>query len=294
VNDTAGEVVLYAGQIAKTYFFSSSGGRTAAANDVWPSSPAIPYLVSVDDPYDTISPHHQWGPLVLPPRRLGRVLGVRGRLIDVRTSTGPSGRVRTVTAVGAQGESSATGSDVRRALKLRSTWFRIGVLSLANPQAPVTFGTQASLSGIARSLPSVTLEQRSAGAGWRPAGPVTPAGDGTVSVPMRPRAPIDYRLASGTARSGVAHVAVAPLIRFYGLGNPSTLRGYARPIFQGTGVSIQRLEGARWTTVAQATVDASGDFEAHLTLTPGEYRARIVRGHGFVAGVSPTLRVAPA
>ena len=33
-----------------------------------------------------------------------------------------------------------TGSDLRRALDLRSTWFRIGVLSLATPQAPVTYG----------------------------------------------------------------------------------------------------------------------------------------------------------
>ena len=41
---------------------SSSGGRTAAANEVWPSSPEIAYLVSVDDPYDTTSPHHQWEP----------------------------------------------------------------------------------------------------------------------------------------------------------------------------------------------------------------------------------------
>ena len=294
VNDTAGEVVLYAGHIATTYFFSSSGGRTAAANEVWPNSPPIPYLVSVDDPYDTISPHHQWGPFVIAAQRLGRVLGAPGRLLDVRTTAGPSGRVRTVTGVGSQGESTITGSDLRRALSLRSTWFRIGVLALSTPPAPVTFGTQAALSGLARSLPSVTLEQREGTSVWHSVGPVTPAGDGTVTVEMRPRAPSDYRLASGAARSRVAHVAVAPLIRFYGLGNPSTLRGYARPIFPGTGVTIQRLAGTRWTTVTQATVDANGDFEAHLTLSPGDYRARIARGHGFVAGVSPTLRVGPA
>ena len=227
-------------------------------------------------------------------KRLARVLGAPGRLIDVRTSTGPSGRVKSVTGLGSQGESSVTGADVRRALKLRSTWFRIGVLSLSTPPAPVTFGTQASLSGLARSLPSVTLEQRDGSSGWHPVGPVTPAGDGTVTVALRPRAPTNYRLASGSARSRVAHIAVAPLIRFYGLRNPTTLRGYARPVFAGTSVFIQRLVGTKWTTVSQATTDANGDFEAHLTLSPGDYRARIVRGHGFVAGVSPTLRVAPA
>src|SRR5437588_597977 len=131
VQDTAGQVVMYGGHVATTYFFSSSGGRTAAANEAWPNSPSIPYLVSVDDPYDTISPYHQWGPFMVSPRRLGRILGARGRLLDVRTAASPSGRVRTVTAVTAQGESNAAGSDVRSALGLRSTWFRIGVLSLA-------------------------------------------------------------------------------------------------------------------------------------------------------------------
>jgi stage II sporulation protein D len=294
VEETAGQVVLYAGHIAKTYFFSSSGGRTAAANEVWPGSPPIPYLVSVDDPYDTISPHHQWGPFVIAPGRLARVLGARGRLIDVRTAAGPSGRVRTVTGVGSQGESSATGADLRRALNLRSTWFRIGVLSLSSPQTPVTSGAQVSLSGVARSLPSVRLDQRDSGSGWHPVGPVRPSGNGTVTVATRPKVPTDYRLASGTARSRVAHVAVAPLVRFHGMRDATTLRGYARPLFPGASVAIQRLAGTTWTTVVRASIDANGDFEAHLTLSPGDYRARVAPGRGFVPGVSPVLRVGPA
>ena len=44
VQETAGEVVLYQGRLATTYFFSSSGGRTASAPEVWPSSPPTPYL----------------------------------------------------------------------------------------------------------------------------------------------------------------------------------------------------------------------------------------------------------
>ena len=35
VSDTAGEVVLYKGELAQTFFFSSSGGRTANVQDVW-------------------------------------------------------------------------------------------------------------------------------------------------------------------------------------------------------------------------------------------------------------------
>jgi stage II sporulation protein D len=294
VNATAGQVVLYGGRVATTYFFSSSGGRTSAASEVWPSALPVPYLVSVNDPYDTISPYHRWGPTVISAARLRRVLRVRGLLSDVTMQTGPSGRVQTVTAVGERGVSSTTGSDVRRALNLRSTWFRIGVLSLATPDAPVTYGKHVSLSGVARRLPSVRLDQREPGTSWRAVGPIAPGPGGSVTVSAKPKEPTDYRLVSGSARSAIAHVSVAPLVRFHGMPNPSTLRGFARPLFPGASVGIQRLSGSRWTTIARATIDANGDFEAHVNLTPGEYRARLAPGRGFVPGVSATLNVGPA
>src|SRR5512133_1454695 len=77
VDATAGKVVLYNGQVAKTYFFSTSGGRTASSQDVWGT--AVPYLVSVPDPYDTISPYHTWGPFAFTGAKLGKVLHVPGR-----------------------------------------------------------------------------------------------------------------------------------------------------------------------------------------------------------------------
>ena len=294
VQETAGEVVLYQGRIAKTYFFSSSGGRTASAPEVWPTSPPTPYLVSVPDPYDTISPHHRWGPFVVTASRLRRIMRARGKMTDLRLATGPSGRVETVTAVGEQGESTVTGSDVRRALNLRSTWFRVGVLSLATPDAPVTFGKKISLSGIARSVPSVRLDQRQPGSAWQQIGPVSPGPGGAVTINTKPRVPTDYRLTSGAVRSSVAHVSVAPLVRFQGMPNAGRLRGYARPVFPGASAAIQRFDGSRWRAVARATIDAAGSFEATVSLSPGEYRARLAPGRGFVAGVSPTLRVGPA
>jgi SpoIID/LytB domain protein len=293
VQATAGEVVLYGGRVATTYFYSSSGGRTAAADEVW-QGPPVPYLVSVDDPYDTISPYHRWGPFVVSAKRLGKALKSPGRLMDVRTAKAPSGYVRTVTAVGARGEASATGSEVRRALGLRSSWFRIGVLSLATPDAPVTFGGRVSLNGVARSLPAVQLERREGRTAWQPLGAVARGPNGSVTVAARPKASTDYRLASGTARSRLAHVAVAPLVRFRGMKNASTLSGITRPAFPGATVAVQRLDGGRWTTLVRAPVDATGHFNAKLTLSPGDYRARFAPGHGFVPGVSPTLRVGPA
>jgi len=294
VQETAGQVVLYDGHVATTYFFSSSGGRTASASEVWAGSDGEPYLVSVPDPYDTISPYHRWGPFVVPASKLRRVLGARGKLTDVTMQTGPSGRVQSVTAIGSQGGSTITGSDVRAALNLRSTWFRIGVLSLASPQAPVTYGKNIALSGVARRLPSVRLDQRQPGTPWQEVRPITPGAGGSVNVSAKPRVPTDYRLVSGAARSSVAHVSVAPMVRFRGMADASTLRGYARPIFPGGSVALQRFNGATWKVVARATIDQNGDFEAHVNLTPGQYRARLAPGRGFVPGVSPTLTVGPA
>jgi stage II sporulation protein D len=294
VQATAGQVVLYLGQIAKTYFFSTSGGRTATVTDVWPKSEPLPYLVSVDDPYDSLSPHHQWGPFSVKAARLVRALRVPGRLLDVRTTVNASGRVRNVTAVGSGGEVTVTGADVRRALGLRSTWFRIGLLSLAPPPAAVTYNAPVALSGVARGLASVSLEQRRPKGAWRTVGPVTPGRDGSVTVSTRPRETGEYRLASGKARSGAIVVPVAPLVRFYGMTDASTLRGYARPVLPGASIAVQRLEGNVWRTVTRALIDANGDFEARLAFAPGSYRARLAPGRGFVPGVSPILRVGSA
>ncbi len=294
VQDTAGQVVLYNGRVATTYFFSSSGGRTSAASEVWPSSNGAPYLVSVNDPYDTLSPYHRWGPFVVPASRLNRVLRARGQMSDMTMQTGPSGRVLSVTAIGSQGDSTMTGSDLRRALNLRSTWFRIGVLALATPQAPVTYGKNVALSGVARRVPAVRLDQRQPGTPWAQVRPISPGPGGSVSVSAKPRVPTDYRLVSGAARSAIAHVSVAPLVRFHGMPDASTLRGFARPLFPGGSVALQRFDGARWKTIARATIDQNGDFQAHVNLTPGQYRARLAPGRGFVPGVSPTLTVGPA
>src|ERR687887_258763 len=112
VQATAGQVVLYAGRVAKTFFFSTSGGRTMSAADAWGTP--IPYLVSVSDPYDTLSPYHDWGPFAFTAAKLGNALPAQGRLVDVQTETNGSGRVASVTAIGANGESTATGAAVRK------------------------------------------------------------------------------------------------------------------------------------------------------------------------------------
>jgi stage II sporulation protein D len=73
VADTAAEVVLYGGKVATTYYFSTSGGKTASALDVFGFD--VPYLKSRPDPWDKASPHHRWGPVLLGARTVQSKLG---------------------------------------------------------------------------------------------------------------------------------------------------------------------------------------------------------------------------
>jgi stage II sporulation protein D len=56
VDSTKGQLLYYQGQLVEQpLFFSSSGGKTENSEDVFVS--ALPYLRSVDSPYETAAPH---------------------------------------------------------------------------------------------------------------------------------------------------------------------------------------------------------------------------------------------
>jgi stage II sporulation protein D len=211
IDATAGQVLTYEGKVARTYFFSTSGGRTATVTDVWPSSEAFPYLVAVDDPYDSVSPYHRWGPLVFTAKAARAKLKVPGPLRDLRTVITPSGRVGALTAVGPIGETQVKGGDVRLRLGLRSTWFRVGVLALAKPEGPVAAGGQLTLNGLARGLSGVSLEQRAPNEAWKPFAKVKAGAGGAFAIAVKPTATNTlYRLAFGTTvRSTPIRVVVS-------------------------------------------------------------------------------------
>jgi hypothetical protein len=88
------------------------------------------------------------------------------------------------------------------------------------------------------------------------------------------------------------HVAVAPRVRFYEPPQPDDLRGLVRPALAGAAVSVQRQAADKtWSTVARATVDANGDFDAQLQLVPGTYRAVVAAFNGYASGATPVLNV---
>jgi stage II sporulation protein D len=59
VNRTAGEILVYEGAPAHTFYSSSAGSRTRPVQDIWGGSPT-PYLVAVDSPEAGVTPYEQW------------------------------------------------------------------------------------------------------------------------------------------------------------------------------------------------------------------------------------------
>jgi stage II sporulation protein D len=127
VDATEPLVAMYAGQVAATYFSSSSGGSTAAIEEVFTASPPVDYLKSVEDPYDTLSPYHDWSVTLTDEqaqKKLAEVLDGDLAGIEVSAFT-PSGRAATVRVTGTEGEREVSAGTIRSLLGLRSTWFEI-------------------------------------------------------------------------------------------------------------------------------------------------------------------------
>jgi stage II sporulation protein D len=125
---TANQVLTYKGRVATTFFFASSGGRTANVADVWGGSP-VPYLVSVPDPGDVISVYHRWTPRRLTATALGRLFGT-GPVRRIAITRNGSGRVARLTLTTSRGTRTMTGTAARTAGNLRSSWFALRLLDL--------------------------------------------------------------------------------------------------------------------------------------------------------------------
>lgn len=298
---TAGQVALYRGTVAKTFFFSTSGGRTAAIRDVWPDAQELPYLVSVDDPYDSISPYHVWGPVVLSGRQLAAGLGAQAPrdLRDLTLAASASGRVATLTLVGSTQSAVFDGSTARRALGLRSTWFDVGVLTLFAELPRVLFRQDVVLQGVLRGVGGVRLQSRERGQPWRDVladgAALAPAPDGTYSLTVAKLAASTlFRLSSPLASGASVRVSVATRVSFLRRQQESSLAGRVRPKVEGVEVAIERRGRQRWKRVATALTDARGEFRAELEPIPGTYRARAaVSGYGLVPGVTAPLEILP-
>lgn len=293
ISDTAGEIRTYDGAVAWTFFHSTSGGRTAAIQDVWSGGAPKPYLVSVPDPYDSISPYHNWGPFRYSRAALDAELGssVAGRLLDLKATVNGSRRVGEVLAKGSNGSTSISASAFQVALALRSTWFRIGVMNLKTVKRQVALGGRTKLTGVAREVGKAWLERKPEGGAWTRFRDLTPAADGTFAARVRPRVATAYRVGSKRGTGAPVRVLVAAKVNFYEVTDPSRLVGLVRPLRPRAIVVIQRRSGTRWLTVAKGRTTASGKFSIRVALRPGVYRGVATLGPRSTAGRTPLLHV---
>jgi stage II sporulation protein D len=289
VRVTAGQVVLYDGELATTFYYSSSGGRTASAADVFGTE--IPYLVSKPDPWDKASPYHTWGPILFGARTLQSKLNLDARVLDGAGTATASGRLRSFTVQTVTGSTKMPAALLRTSLGLRSTWVTMGVLRLDQPAAPVVFGSNVRLLGIARGLPAPVLSSSPNGSTWTEVGPLQRDTSGVASIVVQPERTLRYRIEVTGAASPPQVVRVAPRVQLAQPADSTGLSGTVRPRLAGAGVTIERRRGSEWAQVAHTTVDKSGSFRAQLTVSPGSYRARVAATGGFAEGIAPVLVV---
>jgi stage II sporulation protein D len=201
---TRAQVVTYNGRPVTTYFFSTSGGRTENSEYGFPGGNRLPWLRSVSDPYDRISPRHRWGPYRMTMGRAASKLGglVKGtfRRIDV-AQRGVSPRIVRATVVGSRGSTAVTGATLRARFGLYDSWMYFAVVrtdarSAGRRSSGAGNGVVAALRRLAK--PAGTLSgrvtpsrrgqeiavQRRAGGRWRTAQRVRIGRAGSYSTPV--------------------------------------------------------------------------------------------------------------
>jgi len=168
VHATAGQVILYRGELIDAYFHSTCGYRTAGVEEAFKSAAARPYLRPVSDEsgggryYCDLSPRFRWreewdGPKLraILSRTLPAVMNVGGDglqpIADIEVSrTTPSGRVGELRIVFPRGDVRVPGPDVRNVLR---------------PEADRALGSQTFQLHVTREGGRVTRVV-AAGEGW--------------------------------------------------------------------------------------------------------------------------------
>jgi hypothetical protein len=263
----------------------------------------VPYLVSVADPYDGISPHHAWGPAdgevdcpgtapdcVFTAARIRDAFGLGVLPTDLLvTARNASSRVGVLEARTGGGSSTFSGTISRTRLGLRSTWFYVGALSLTSPTTTVTYGGSVAFTGLARSggtsgWGSAHLERRRHGeTGWTGVASALP--NGTWKRSVVPIVRTDYRVASGNATTAARTILVRTRVRVSKPKPPyERLSGTIGPGRDGITVTLRRKRAdGTWVIRARTQTTASGAFVFKLS-QGGTFRASADAGAGLLGG----------
>jgi stage II sporulation protein D len=272
IGATAGQVLVWRDRIIPAYYFSSSGGRTSSVHDAWPRAHQVPYLVSVRDPYDYISPHHVWPTQVLTAARVAAVLGL-SRVRDMVVVRNSSGRARAVRVLAGAGWRVFPGVVIRRKFHLGSTDFDLRALTLDDPGRAL-YGSTVRVTGFVRGLGRARLQQLTL-AGWRTVRHLRVEPDGRFVAWLPAASSTELRLAYNGVAGDPVGLQVAPRVVVEAHG--ARLSARVRPALQ---LQVQRLTRRRWLAVATSR----GVFDR--TLRPGSYRVEVLGGRRFALQVS--------
>src|SRR5215218_1850994 len=212
VAETARQVVTYQGRPVTTYFFSTSGGRTENNENAF-GGPPQPWLRSVEDPYDDVSPRHRWRMQLSMRAAAAKLSGlVKGSFRGVNViRRGASPRVVAADVVGTRGTTRVTGATLRARFGLYDTWgYYTSIATQKKPpaaEAPVEQPPQrAAGEGTGGVTPGARMTRFRAIASV--AGTVLPARDGErVTVQVRRGAKwvpvLETRVRRGAYRAAV-------------------------------------------------------------------------------------------
>ncbi|MHB8241751.1 MAG: SpoIID/LytB domain-containing protein [Solirubrobacteraceae bacterium] len=156
VKDTAGQIVLFDGKVATTYFFASSGGMTENIENSFLGSQPEPWLRGVPDPYEgSTSAWKISMSFASAAAQLHGLLKGAFRGIEV-LKRGVSPRIVSANVLGSRGATPVTGPQLVGALGLGSTWAYFSVKSGTTIKREPDHSGQAAPATPAPAPPSVT------------------------------------------------------------------------------------------------------------------------------------------
>ncbi|TMK24563.1 MAG: SpoIID/LytB domain-containing protein [Actinobacteria bacterium] len=125
---TAGQIALYSGKPAATYFFASSGGMTESIENSFLGSQPQPWLRGVSDPYNRGSSFN-WRIAMSFGAAAGRLRGlVKGAFRGIGVlRRGVSPRIVSAETLGTRGATPLSGPELAARLGLSSTWLYFSV-----------------------------------------------------------------------------------------------------------------------------------------------------------------------
>jgi stage II sporulation protein D len=256
VAGTAGQVVTMNGAPVVTYFFSTSGGETEDVENSFVGSLPKPWLKGVDDPYDSVSPRHSWGPYTYSQATVQAKLKglVRGSFRGITvTQRGVSPRIVRAEVNGTAGATQVTGPQLRARFGLFDTWASFTYIS-SNAKKKSSDSDEKSPSSTAPA--STTAPSTTA-----------PSGGST---------------SDGADTTGGQAAMVARLA-----GRRTTqLTGTIQPGRAGRRVAIQvRVGRSAWRTIRTTKLRAGGRYAATVP-GAGTYRVAL----GDVTGPAVDIR----